>query len=135
MALAVPNFSRGYSQFQLNKTADDLLSVSRWAQAMAIGQERTYALTFPGDRRSYQLQYINSENNSDGTPSFVPVKGTLGRSHMVPDNVHLDIHDDNIEFYPDGTIDPATVELSSSGKKIGLSTIEERGMMTKVDNE
>ena len=55
LALAAPNFSKGYSRFQLNKTADDLLSVSRWAQAMAIGQERVFALSFSNDRRSYGL--------------------------------------------------------------------------------
>ena len=42
---------------------------------------------------------------------------------------------DLIEFHPDGTIDPAVIQLSSSEQKITLSSIEMRGMMTKVDNE
>jgi prepilin-type N-terminal cleavage/methylation domain-containing protein len=127
-ALSVPNFSKGFSRFQLKKTADDLLSVSRWAQAMAIGQERIYALTFTDDHRSYEL--VRSVNET-----FEPVNGSLGRMHPIPDSIDLDTQNDNIEFYPDGTIDPATIQLKSPGQKIVLSSTEIRGMMTKADNE
>src|ERR1700685_1847037 len=89
LALAAPNFSKGYSRFQLNKTADDLLNCSRWAQAMAIGQGRIYALSFSNDRRSYNLTraklVLENEviENTDGTAdqkSFEPVNGALGRT-------------------------------------------------------
>ena len=141
LGLAVPNFSKGYSRFQLDKTADDLLECSRWAQAMAIGQERAYALSFSEDHRSYGLvrakinDEINGQINEDlDQDSFEPVKGALGRMHTIPAAVTLDAQD-RIEFYPDGTIDQATIELTSSDKQIELSSSEVRGMMTKVNNE
>jgi len=141
LGLAVPNFSKGYSRFQLDKTADDLLECSRWAQAMAIGQERAYALSFSEDHRSYGLvrakinDEINGQINEDlDQDSFEPVKGALGRMHTIPATVTLDAQD-RIEFYPDGTIDQATIELTSSDKQIELSSTEVRGMMTKVNNE
>ncbi len=135
LALAAPNFSKGYSRFQLNKTADDLLSVSRWAQAMAIGQERIYALSFSDDRRSYGLVRAKVNEASDDQDNFEPVKGTLGRMHTIPDTIRLDTQDDRIEFYPDGTIDPATIQLASPDQKIVLSSAQMRGMMTKVNDE
>jgi prepilin-type N-terminal cleavage/methylation domain-containing protein len=137
LALAAPNFSKGFARFQLNKTADDLLSCSRWAQAMAIGQGRIYALTFSNGLISYRLTVDQG--------SFSPVNGTLGRMHPIPDSIRLVItqpHDpqgtgnvDHIEFYPDGTIDPATIQINSAENKTVLSTAVMSGMMTKVESE
>lgn len=135
LALAAPNFSKGYSRIQLNKTADDLLSVSRWAQAMAIGQERVYALSFSGDRRSYGLVRVKADDESEIQDSFEPVQGALGRMHKIPDVIRLDTQDERIGFYPDGTIDPAVIRLSSPGQRTVLSSSEVRGMMTKVNDE
>lgn len=135
LALAAPNFSKGYSRFQLNKTADDLLSVSRWAQAMAIEQERIYALSFSDDRRSYGLVRAKFNEASDDQDNFQPVQGTLGRMHKIPDTIRLDTQDDRIEFHPDGTIDSATIQLASPDQKIELSSAQMRGMMTKVNDE
>ena len=135
LALAAPNFLKGYSRFQLNKTADDLLNCSRWAQAMAIGQERIYALSFSNDHCFYGLVRAKLNEETDGQESFEPITGPLGRLHAIPDTVHLDTRLDRIEFYPDGTIDPVTVQLTSSGQKTMLSSAQVRGMMVKVDNE
>jgi prepilin-type N-terminal cleavage/methylation domain-containing protein len=135
-ALAAPNFSKGYSRFELNRTADDLLNCSRWAQAMAIGQERTYALSFSHDHRSYALARMKTGDVSDDSQkSFEPVNGALGRMHRVPETVSLDTRNDRIEFYPDGTIDPAKIKLSCPEQKIILSSAQVRGMMTKEGYE
>jgi len=136
LALAAPNFSKGYSRFQLDRTADDLLTVSRWAQAMAIGQERIYALSFSDDRRSYELERadINEVNEEDnGEVKFGPVNGALGRLHQLPDTIRLDLHENLIKFYPDGTIDPAKIRLTASDHKTVISSIEVRGMMMRVE--
>ncbi len=135
LALAAPNFSKGYSRFQLSKTVSDLLQCSRWAQAMAIGQERIYALSFADDRRSYGLVRAVINEETESQDSFEPVKGPLGQMHTVPDIINLDTSQDRIEFYPDGTIDSATIQLESSGQKTELTSRQVRGMMTTVDNE
>ena len=135
LALAAPNFSKGYSRFQLNRTADDLLNVSRWAQAMAIGQQRTYALSLAGDHRSYQIMMVKANDEGNDQDTFEPVHGALGRMHSIPETIRLDTRDEHIGFYPDGTIDPATIQLTASNQKETLSSTEVRGMMTKVNSE
>jgi prepilin-type N-terminal cleavage/methylation domain-containing protein len=144
-ALAAPNFSKGYSGFQLNQTTDDLLNISRWAQAMAIGQERTYALSFSPDRRSYGLVRAKITEGADDQNSFEPINGSLGQMHTIPDAIRLLVTQpkdsqgtgdiDRIQFYPDGTIDPETIQLSSHDQKTVLSSTQVRGMMTKVSDE
>ena len=134
LALSAPNFSKGYARFELNKTADDIMSISRWAQAMAIGQERPYALFFGSDHRSYTLERAKSQEE-DGPESFEPLPGSLGRKHLLPAAVELDIGAERLEFYSDGTIDPAVIQLACPQEKIVLSTKQVRGMMTKGDQE
>ena len=135
LALAAPNFSKGYSRFELNKTADDLVGVSRWAQAMAIGQERVYVLSFSDDRRSYGLVRSKSDEGSSDQEDFEPVNGALGRIHTVPEAVHLDSDEDRIEFHPDGTIDGAAIHLKDQEQKILLTSADVRGMMIKVNDD
>ena len=144
LAIAAPNFSNGYSNVQLKKTADDLLTVSRWAQAMAIGQERTYALSFSNDRHSYNLirtkdslqnEEVVTNDGTDDADNYEPVHGALGKMHTVPGAIRLDTKDDLIKFYPDGTIDQSKIQLVTPKQKIVLSSSEVRGMMTKVDSE
>ena len=113
-----------------------MLGAARWAQAMAIGQQRVYALTFSEDRHFYGLTraVVNEEADTQDN-SFEPVPGHLGRRHAVPDAVHVDTQADRIGFYPDGTIDPAVIELDSATQKAKLSSNYVRGMLTQVDNE
>jgi len=131
-ALAAPNLSNGYARFELNKTADDLLNCSRWAQAMAIGQQRIYAISFSHDRHSYNLA---RNTDPDDQESFTPVNGSLGRKHPIPETISLDTQTDMIEYYPDGTIDAAEIQLSCPRQKIILSSALVRGMMMKEENE
>jgi len=135
LALAAPNFSKGYSRFQLRTTADDLLSISRWAQAMAIGQQRIYALSFSGDRFSYNLEFVQDTGQENDQYNFRPVNGALGRMHKIPDAIQLVADIDRIKFYPDGTIDAANIQLISPEQKTVLSTTDVRGMMTRVDGD
>ena len=134
LAMALPNFSRSYSQFQLRQSVDDLLVTSRWAQAMAMGQRRVYALSFAQDRRSYRL-LLSDLDESGQQKDFQQISGQIGRMHLVPPDIHLNVQADRIQFYSDGTIDPATVELASSRGKKTLSSAVVRGLLTVVDDE
>jgi hypothetical protein len=100
---------------------------------MAIGQERIFALSLASDHRSYHLERAIVNEEAPVQDKFESVNGTLGRMHTIPDTISLDTKDDRIEFYPDGTIDPSTIQLASPEQKTVLSTTEVRGMMTKVD--
>lgn len=134
LALAVPNFSKGYDRFLLNNTADDLLRMSRWAQAMAIGQGRIYALFFSHGQHAYAIRRART-NEMDDQDSFEPVKGMIGHEHELALGIELDSGLNQIDFYPDGTIDPTKIQLKTSAQTIILSTAEVRGMMTKVNDE
>jgi type II secretion system protein H len=131
VSMAVPNFSKEYARFQLNAAANDLLTISRWAQAMAIGQGRVYALSFSDEKRSYRLLRASMDDQG----SFEPLKNTIGKMHKIPEGIDLDVDNKNIEFHPDGTIDAATIQLNSSRHKVTLSSSAIRGMMAKVNSE
>ena len=133
--LAVPSFSQGYARFQLKKTTDDLLGSSRWAQAMAMGQARVYALSFSPDHRSYALQRAFAEDDIENQGRFEAVRGSLGRRHAIPNGLKLRTKSDRVVFYPDGTIDPASIELDALRQKTVISSAVIRGMMIRTDEE
>ncbi len=134
LAMALPNFSQGYRQFQLKKMSDDLISVARWAQAMAMGQHRIYALFFSNDRRSYVM--MRAPQDDDGQKGdFQQISGSLGRRRIIPADIHLNVQQDGIRFYPDGTIEGVTIKLTSFQQKTVLSSAVVRGVLTVVDNE
>jgi prepilin-type N-terminal cleavage/methylation domain-containing protein len=133
--LAVPSFSRGYARYQLKKTTEDLLGVSRWAQAMAMGQARVYALSFSPDHRYYGLQRARSNDEIENQDDFEAVGGSLGRMHAIPDGLKLHTKENRIEFYPDGTIDPVSIELDTLRQKKVISSAVIRGMMIETDDE
>jgi len=131
IALASPNFSKGFARIQLNKTTDDILSSCRWAQAMAMAQQHIYALSFTPDKRSYHLTQLRDTGDESDEDDYQPVKGTLGRLHFFPDAVRLNTDQLRIDFYTDGTIDPATFELNTPEDKAALTSTKIRGMMIK----
>lgn len=133
LGLAAPNFTKGFSRFELDETSEDILSTSRWAQAMAISQQRIYALAFTEDRRSYNLVLAKTDADTGAQDGYEPLKSSLGRLHKISDSIKLRSELNYIQFYPDGTMDETTIELSSLDKKLTLSTTAVRGMMTKVN--
>ena len=134
LAMALPNFIPGYGHFRLRQIAEDVVNSARWAQAMAMGQRCIYVLSFSDDRRSYGIMRVSGDEDGKRY-TFEPVKGLAGRPHTVPVDIHLNTHQSYIQFYPDGTIDPATIELISVGRTVVLSSAIMRGVLMVVDDE
>ncbi|MDE2028925.1 MAG: prepilin-type N-terminal cleavage/methylation domain-containing protein [Candidatus Omnitrophica bacterium] len=133
LGIAAPNFSKGYSDFQLKRTVDDLMDISRWAQAMAVSRGHSLALVFSEDRRSYDVQQVLVNEETSEESGFKAVPGPLGRKHYIPGSVNLETNRRSIKFYSDGLIDPATVHLGSKKQTITLSSAVVIGRMTRVN--
>jgi type II secretion system protein H len=129
LALAVPDMSKAYQHLQLNKTSEDLLDLSRWAQAMAMQQGRIYALAFSGNRRSYKIERTQTTDDEEDQADLEPVQGAAGKMHDIPDAVHLETMNATVNFYPDGSVDPTDIRLNTSSQKTVLSSTVLRGTM------
>ena len=131
-AAAVPNFINSQVPFQLRQTADDLKNGARWAQVMAMGERRIYALSISNDRRSYAFMRAKDEGDK---PEFEPARKSVGRPRTIPEGLRLETESNLIRFFPDGTIDPATVTLSGAGHRMELSSAMMRGVFVVVNND
>lgn len=132
LGLALPNFSSGFGGFQLQHCADDLKTGARWAQAMAMGQRRVYVLNFAADRKSYRIMRVAPES-TEKEEKLEAVRSSAGRSSRIPSGVQVNVKEDRLRFYPDGTIDPAVIELVSGPKKLMLSSAAMRGQLVMID--
>ena len=129
LAISVPNFSKQYSRFQLTQAVDDWLSISRWAQAMAIGQQRIYSISFSKDHRSYCLMREKLNKNNENLVDVESVNGLLGRKHFLAKALKLNVSVDQVKFYPDASIDPIEIQFISDQGKSVVSSSKLRGMM------
>ena len=132
LAIAVPSFTGKFKGLHLQQTVDDLRTCSRWAQAMAVGEHRIYAVAFDKERKSYSI-LRSAEDETSVTGEFGPVPSSLGRRRMIPEDVQLKVQSDRLHFYPDGTIDPGTIEVLSGEKRITLTSTLIRGSLIVND--
>ena len=131
MAMTLPNFSTVYHSQELKEIAQDLQDKARWAQVMAMGRRRIYALSFTFQPDSYRV--VSAPMDSD-QPVFSAVAGSAGRAHVLPNGVRLSASKDRIEFFPDATIDSASIELQAHGKKVTLSSMAKAGVFQVVND-
>lgn len=129
VGIAVPNFSRGYSSFNISQSVNDLNSLSRWSQAMAVAKRTTYAIAFAKDRRSYRA-VVKAEGEG---PEWVAVKTSAGRPRLLAEELRLETSKDVVRFFPDGTVDPVRIEISMGKRTRVLSSEHVRGALLVID--
>ncbi len=123
-ALALPNFFQKHGSVRLRHISGDLVNKARWAQAMAMGQQCTYTLSFSNDRSSYRIMRGQEI-----------LTGAVGRRVALHEDIHLETQKDDLRFYPDGTLDAAEIKLLSGGRKIVLSSGVAPGALVVVEDE
>ncbi|MFC1704067.1 Tfp pilus assembly protein FimT/FimU [Candidatus Omnitrophota bacterium] len=112
-AVAVPNFGKSYSGFLLSNAASDLAYTMRYARAQSI-MERTYhKLNFDAEKKSY---WITKASNNSGT-EFERIGNIFGKVEKMPEAITLDSEVEEIMFYPDGSIDSATLYFHNNNEK------------------
>lgn len=134
-ALAVPNFAKGFDGFQLRQAASDIKAQARWAQAMAMAQQRVYRLTIDAEEGCYSLEREKDKTSPDGSPSYEAVPGSPGRKHCVPEEVKFSSDAAQVRLNPDGTIDPATIQLERGKRALILSSALKQGALIEFNAE
>ncbi len=122
-AMSVPNLSKIYQTIQLEKTAEDILYLMRYAQSRAITKNVDLKLEFNSDYSQYWL----TEKEAD-PEQFVHFQGRLARKRNITDKIHIKNNHGNIHFYPDGTIEKSEFDVCGlKGRCFTISSKVQRG--------
>ena len=134
VGMAVPNFSRTYSTFQLKQFTEDLVYLMRYAQSRAITNNREIRLEFDPEFLQYWLtQQKEGEERGAGDPVFERFTGRYGRIFKVPPELRIKTGMNTVSFYPDGTIARARMDVCRDEKCLTISTKEQRGFVQVLE--
>lgn len=104
-ALTVPKFKKQYDYFHIKSEIDQLMAICVYTKNMSILKENIFKIQFNPDKNSYQI----SEKNLDWQSSdpeqekWSPLEGRVGKIHKISQNHQLQLDENIIFFYPEGT--------------------------------
>lgn len=132
VGLAIPNFSHTYKNLQLKQCTDDIVYMMRYAQSRAIVKNNQMRIVFNDELTKYWLEEESDEETAGEQTEFKKFEGRLGRSRSVAGIINLELEENQIFFYPDGTIDKQYIFVCSQNKAdkekcFTISTKEQRG--------
>lgn len=128
-AMVVPNFSRSFSSFELEDTAQHLASLMQYAQGRAVTHQRRHRLEFDADFSRYWLMEETSKTDVAST-DFQMIPGRMGRTFVVPAGLSVALEGAPIHFEVGGEIARAQIVLSTdNGKVKTISTKEQRNFV------
>jgi len=133
-ALVATDFSHSYGRIRLGKSADDLAFLMRYAQSRAITLHKPHQIVFMDNFSKYRLMRA-SNNPSDPKNPFEPLAHHWGRVFTVPQDIHVTSDQPHIQFYPDGHIDKATLELTYAQTSKVITTALQRGYVLVYDGQ
>lgn len=126
--LIIPDFSHTYSQAQLQKAANGLAYLMRYAQNRAIVKNFRIRLEFDSDFSKYWLcEEIPGSRQKTDVAMFKKISGRFARITKIDDKIKIEADTQMIYFYPDGTIDKQRIRMCNDNRCLTVSTREQRG--------
>lgn len=132
--VSVPNFSRTYTQLRLTDAANQMQYLMRYAQQRAITKGTQHRIGFNEDFTEYFLTEKKSEEESQAEgkeeDSFQHIAGRWGRPVSVPQDIAVSSPVPYLEFFPDGTMSKADIQMCQKSKCLIISTRQLRGQVS-----
>jgi Tfp pilus assembly protein FimT len=112
LGAAAPSLRGFFVSRRTDDAAARIAALTRLARSQAIAEGRVYRLAFDSGGRTCYLE----AQREDG---FQRPNSSLGRPFRLPDDVQLELQVAGVEsgrreidFLPDGTVDPAVIRLT-----------------------
>lgn len=132
--ITLPNISRSYANYMMQKEIDAIVYVMRLAQTKAITQNREYRMNVSSGNGEYWLtrKIIDSENPVD---EYETLEAPYGKVHRLPENFKITEDLKSIAFYPDGQIGKVAFHVCRAEECYEVTTKEHRGYVRVVKAE
>lgn len=129
-ALSLPNLSKSFKTMQLENTVNTLSFSMRYAQSLAITQNKTIRLAFEKSFKSYRL-LEHSKDYLDN--QFKPLPGRWSKLTQVPTGTMITSEHPSIDFLPNGEIEKNDIQICLKEDCMLISTHEQRGQIEVLD--
>jgi len=133
--LTVPNFSRTYANLELKKGAEDLAYLMRYAAGRAVIKNIKTRLEFNPEFSKYWLAEEIKDSEEEEGGEFKKISGRLGKKNNVPSRIKIELEEEFVYFYPDGSMDKKYIYVCDEKKCLIVSTKEKRGEVLVLEEE
>ena len=116
--LAIPRFTTTTRDLELANSARNLAKLLTYAQERAIVERVPHQAVFDPVGGRYWLSRL--EPQGEQTVS-VRIAGRYGRTVAIPQGMTFRFPERPIQFYPDGSSDPFSIELATQTRRFQLS--------------
>ena len=118
IGVSLPRFSATAQDFQLVNSARNLAKLLTYAQERSIVEKIPYQAVFHTENGSYWLERVQQKERETVSQRL---EGRYGRTTRLPAGIEFRFPAEPIQFYPDGTSDPFSIELSAQGRRFVLT--------------
>jgi hypothetical protein len=133
--LTVPNFSKTYADIELKKGAEDLAYLMRYATGRAVIKNIKTRLEFNSEFSQYWLAEEIKDSVEAGEGEFKKISGRLGKKFNIPSGIKIELEDEFVSFYPDGSMDKKYIYVCNEKRCLIVSTKEKRGDVLVLEEE
>ena len=135
----VPVYVSSMNGIQMRNARNDLISVIRYAQEMAVRESREYRIYFNAQENTYRLAYLAGLDNDEKV--FEPAGALFGQEQRLPEFLAIDratarrdrqTREYFISCLPNGASDKATIRLRDVRMRGSRFDVEVEGPLGRV---
>lgn len=132
VAVSTPRFRSTFSNLELRDVSCNIGKIIKYAQQIAILEEKRYRVIFDFENKSYHLLVESEENkfSAGGKPvsyaegasapdgDWKRVTGRFGENFYLPEGVRFKGDKDKITFLPNGRCDKSSIYVINKKNKV-----------------
>lgn len=111
-ALAIPQFRNSYENLRLRSFASRFQRLVQVARELSMLQGHIYKISFVEKPNGFLSFGLLGQTNDPAKP-YQPLSGGAGKANVLPQNVQVKTQENDIYFYPDGSVTPARIEFQN----------------------
>lgn len=112
LGFMAPAFRKTFQDIQLNSSAQDIVSLSRYAQERAIVENTALRLNIDAENGTYWL--TQKEQDKD---IFNKLAGSFSRQYSLAEGLKIETEGNVVDFYPDGEIGHMKIKITNPNNK------------------
>ena len=114
LTVSLPNFHQTGQRLRAEQSTFELVQHLRYARELAVTQGRPIVWVWSPQTRRAQLEAMTEDG------ALEPLQDRMAQSAVLPEAITLDVlHDEvvseTVRFFPDGTSEPTTLLVRTSG--------------------
>lgn len=138
LGFLAPAFRKTFLDIQLNSSAQDIVSLMRYAQERAIVENTAFRFNLDAENGSYWLTMkeqdkpegnglaSHSQSHKPDQEAYSKLRGNFGRLYTLARELKMEARENTIDFYPDGEVGYLKIKITNPNNK-GLVITQKSG--------